>query len=148
DLNTIDQVNKLVDIGVDSLKIEGRMKTPEYAYTIVKNYRDKITKDTYSQKDLLDITNRAYTRGFIFGQKTDYINLEDSKKRRSLGKVKNEKGNKFFITNSDLLKKSILQVTTDLDKKLPFTLTKDYKKNDKIYLQNYPDAKVGKDIVM
>lgn len=148
DLNTIDQVNKLIDIGVDSLKIEGRMKTPEYAYTIVKNYKDKVIKDTYSQKDLLDITNRPYTEGFIFGQKKDYINLEDSKKRRSLGKVEEEKGRKFFITNSDLFKNSILEVTTDLDKKLPFTLTKDYKENDKIHLENYPDAKIGQDVVM
>ena len=36
DLMTLDYVSSLIDLDVDSLKIEGRMKSPEYVYTITK----------------------------------------------------------------------------------------------------------------
>ena len=39
DLCTIDILPELIDAGVDSFKIEGRMKQPEYVYTVVKMYR-------------------------------------------------------------------------------------------------------------
>ena len=37
DLCTIDILPELIDAGIDSFKIEGRMKRPEYVYTVVKN---------------------------------------------------------------------------------------------------------------
>lgn len=148
DLNTIDYIEKLVDIGVDSLKIEGRMKSPEYAYTIAKNYKDMASRGEYSKKDLLDISNRPYTKGFIFGQKRSYTNLKGSLQRRSLGQVKNEGRDKYFITNSPLKKGSILEVTTNTGKKLPFTQTRDHERNEKIYLKAYPDAKLESQVRM
>ena len=42
DLNTIYYIDKLIDSGVSSLKIEGRMKSKEYVYMVVKLYRDTI----------------------------------------------------------------------------------------------------------
>lgn len=39
DLCTIDILPELIDAGIDSFKIEGRMKQPEYVYTVVKMYR-------------------------------------------------------------------------------------------------------------
>ena len=39
DLCTIDILPELIDAGIDSFKIEGRMKQPEYEYTVVKMYR-------------------------------------------------------------------------------------------------------------
>ena len=39
DLCTIDILPELIDAGVDSFKIEGRMKQPEYVYTVVRMYR-------------------------------------------------------------------------------------------------------------
>lgn len=39
DLCTIDILPELIDVGIDSFKIEGRMKQPEYVYTVVKMYR-------------------------------------------------------------------------------------------------------------
>lgn len=39
DLCTIDILPELIDAGIDSFKIEGRMKRPEYVYTVVKMYR-------------------------------------------------------------------------------------------------------------
>lgn len=48
DLCTIDMIPKLVEAGIDSFKIEGRMKQPDYVYTVVSMYR-KYT-DLYIQK--------------------------------------------------------------------------------------------------
>ena len=42
DLNTLDYIGELIDIGIDSLKIEGRMKRPEYVYLTTCIYRTAI----------------------------------------------------------------------------------------------------------
>ena len=80
DLNTIFNIDKLIDIGVDSLKIEGRMKRPEYVYTVVSLYRKAI--DSYIDTGIIDIKdsdikelkkifNRKFTKGFIFHEDND-----------------------------------------------------------------------------
>ncbi|WP_138159788.1 U32 family peptidase [Peptoniphilus catoniae] len=69
DLNTLDRVSDLVDLGVDSLKIEGRLKKPEYVYQITKSYR-RALEDKLTNKDLKDtrqIFNRDFTQGLSFG---------------------------------------------------------------------------------
>ena len=143
DLNVIDQIDQLVDLGIDCFKIEGRMKSPEYVYTSVKNYKDKVEKNSYDKNDLRDISNRGYTKGFIFGQKSDYVRLSSDAKHRSVGKVIKEGSKKYFINSSDLLLGDNLEIITDKGKKLPYTLTENLKKNSKTYLGQYPDAKEG-----
>lgn len=39
DLSTIDMLPQLIDAGIDSFKIEGRMKQPDYVYTVTEIYR-------------------------------------------------------------------------------------------------------------
>ena len=78
DLCTIEKVPKLIDAGIKSFKIEGRMKRPEYVGEVVKAYRQAI--DYYfDQKnytpDILQmkkVFNRGFTQGFLF---QDYLNL-------------------------------------------------------------------------
>jgi len=65
DLNTIDTINDLVEIGVDSLKIEGRMKGPEYAASIVGSYRQMIDFKKH-ESDLNRLFNRSYTKGYLY----------------------------------------------------------------------------------
>lgn len=146
DLNVIDQIDQLVDLGIDCFKIEGRMKSPEYVYTSVKSYKDKIDKNSYDKNDLRDISNRGYTKGFIFGQKSDYVRLSSEAKHRSVGKVIKEGSKKYFINSSDLLLGDNLEIITDKGKKLPYTLTENLKKESKTYLNQYPDAKEGSDV--
>ncbi len=80
DLNTIEYIGDLIDAGVDSLKIEGRMKRPEYVYMVTKLYRKaidnyvlyhdtKITKDDIEELKLL--FNRNFTKGFLFNEDND-----------------------------------------------------------------------------
>lgn len=148
DLNAIDNLDELLDIGVDCLKIEGRMKTPEYVFAAVANYKSKIEENTYDKNQILDSSNRGYTKGFIFGQKRDYITLKDDSKHRSVGKVSSSKGKKYFISTSKLYLGDNLEITTEKGKKLPFTTTKDYKANEKIFLEKYPDAAIDSDVLI
>lgn len=148
DLNTIDKLDKLIELEVDSIKIEGRMKTPEYVHSVVKNYRSKIDENFYDEDELSDSSNRQFTQGFIFDQKNDYISLKDSNRHRIIGKVLSDKGEKYFISNSSLEKEDILEITTDKGKRLPFTTTKSYKKNEKIFLKKYKDALVGSNVLL
>ena len=72
DLNTIDYIEDIVGSGIVSLKIEGRMKRPEYVATIVKNYRNALDFgpgkiSDMDQRDILQIFNRGFTKGLMLG---------------------------------------------------------------------------------
>lgn len=74
DLNMLEHLPELLATGVASLKIEGRMKRPEYVATVVRHYRQAI--DAYyahqrfdsksAQQELLQIFNRDFTTGYYF----------------------------------------------------------------------------------
>lgn len=74
DLCMIDHLKELVDAGIDSLKIEGRMKSSYYVAVVTRAYRKALdalaTGDerwrTFRQ-DLFDISHREYSTGFFFG---------------------------------------------------------------------------------
>lgn len=68
DLNTLDLLPKLVETGVTSLKIEGRMKRPEYVATVVKVYRDALDRKFSTAEDhrkLAQIFNRDFTTAYL-----------------------------------------------------------------------------------
>lgn len=82
DLNSLDNVGKLIEIGVDSFKIEGRMKSPEYVYLVVSLYRKAV--DSYIKDKEINITeedignlkklfNRMFTKGFMFNELNEYF---------------------------------------------------------------------------
>lgn len=82
DLNGIESIGKLIDIGVSSLKIEGRMKSIEYVYMVVSLYREAI--DSYYEmgkvvineeklRKLRKIFNREYTKGYLNDVKNNDI---------------------------------------------------------------------------
>jgi len=66
DLALGDEVKKLKTIGVNSFKIEGRMKTPEYVSTVVKFYRAILDEPDLNPKQyekLLENTKLTFSRG-------------------------------------------------------------------------------------
>ena len=79
DLNTLEHLDELLKINVDSLKIEGRMKRPEYVYLITKIYRRAIdnyfeNKKIFDKQDILEmqkIFNREFTKGFLFNEENN-----------------------------------------------------------------------------
>ncbi|MCR5833241.1 MAG: DUF3656 domain-containing protein [Selenomonadaceae bacterium] len=69
DLNTLDLLPQLVKTGVTSLKIEGRMKRPEYVATVVKVYRDALNNNCSTndidRRKLAQIFNRDFTTAYL-----------------------------------------------------------------------------------
>lgn len=117
DLCGLEYLPQLVKAGVSCLKIEGRMKTPEYVATVTKIYRkylDIISSGQYfkieeqDKKDLLQVFNRG---GFSDGHLKSEPNRDLVYKEKSnnmgiyLGKISNfnnNKGHISFTTNSQL----------------------------------------------
>jgi putative protease len=72
DLRAIEHVRRLVEIGVDSLKIEGRTKSPYYVARTVQSYRRAIDDAVAGREldpallgQLEGLANRGYTSGFF-----------------------------------------------------------------------------------
>ena len=63
DLCGIEEAKELADMGVDSLKIEGRLKTPEYVAAAAKSYSSKLLGKEYDPSEL----SLTYSRGFYSG---------------------------------------------------------------------------------
>lgn len=91
DLNTLDDVAKIINAGGYSLKIEGRMKNPEYVYTVVASYKksleDKLTLE--DKKDTEQVFNRGFTKGLFNGDfGNDFISSDRPDNRGvEVGKV-------------------------------------------------------------
>jgi len=81
DLNMIAHIPDLVNAGIDSYKIEGRMKSSYYVGLVTKIYRQAIddyfsdsnlynSKLAYYQSELSKMSHREYTTGFYYGKIT------------------------------------------------------------------------------
>lgn len=94
DLCLLEYIPQLIDAGISSFKIEGRMKSVHYVATVVKAYRQAI--DAYMadpsaytfDKKLLDevskVSHREYTTGFYFNKITaDDHNYQTSSYKRT-----------------------------------------------------------------
>ncbi len=78
DLCTIEHIPELINSGITSLKIEGRVKTSFYVATVVGAYRREIDRYLASPEDyvfdqkeleeLCKVSHRPYTTGFYFGR--------------------------------------------------------------------------------
>lgn len=78
DLCMIEHIGELIGCGLDSFKIEGRVKSEYYLATVVKVYREAIdayfeNPDGYTFKpewmeELKKVSHRDYTTGFYFGK--------------------------------------------------------------------------------
>lgn len=74
DLCTIEHVDKLIEAGVKSFKIEGRMKRPEYVFSVIQSYRKAIDAYLNNRKikneqaiiNMKKMFNRGFTDGFLF----------------------------------------------------------------------------------
>lgn len=79
DLCMIEHLDRLADAGIDSFKIEGRMKGINYVAGVIKTYREAV--DSLKQrpyrvqerwlKELSMISSRGYTTGMFLGKQPD-----------------------------------------------------------------------------
>ncbi len=106
DLNTTAYIKDL--IGIDSLKIEGRMKEPSYVANIIRSYRDLLdgkNNITEVEKNLTKTFNRTFTKGYILGEdKKDISNtIRPNHNGYKIGYISRVQGRKYQITLTDTL---------------------------------------------
>ena len=89
DLGMIEHIPELIEAGIDSFKIEGRMKTALYVATVARTYR-KAIDDYLADPELYrknmpwyldqisNCTYRKFTTGFFFGKPDDDAQIYDS----------------------------------------------------------------------
>ena len=89
DLCMIEYVPELIEAGIDSFKIEGRMKTALYVATVARTYRKAIDdlnkgEDVYRanmdwyKEEISKCTYRRFTTGFYFGKPSDEAQVYDT----------------------------------------------------------------------
>lgn len=98
DLMTVKFINKFIEAGIDSLKIEGRLKSNEYIYAVSKAYRHAIdacvaqisNKDVSADiQNLTRIFNRQFTKGYVLDESPFKVlnNETSSHQGEVIGKV-------------------------------------------------------------
>lgn len=90
DLRAVEQVEKLIAVGVDSLKIEGRTKSPYYVARTAQVYRRAIDDAAAGRafnpellRELDGLANRGYTAGFL--QRHTPVSLQNYQQGTSVG---------------------------------------------------------------
>lgn len=121
DLCMIEYIPEIVAAGIDSLKIEGRMKTALYVAAVARTYRKAIddffaSEETYRnnmdwyRSEISKCTYRQFTTGFYFGKPSEetqiydsntyineYVYLGIAEEITEDGKVRIEQKNKFCV---------------------------------------------------
>lgn len=121
DLCMIEYIPEIVAAGIDSLKIEGRMKTALYVAAVARTYRKAIddffaSEETYRnnmdwyRSEISKCTYRQFTTGFYFGKPSEetqiydsntyineYVYLGIAEEITAEGKVRIEQKNKFCV---------------------------------------------------
>ncbi len=92
DLCLIDSLPDLIGAGIDSFKIEGRMKSLYYVAAVTRVYRaaldafeecpDRYAVDPAWRRELEAVSHRPYGSGFLYGDDTAFVHAEDSTYRR------------------------------------------------------------------
>lgn len=89
DLCMIEHIPEMIDAGIDSFKIEGRMKTALYVATVARTYRKAIDDYLESEEkyranmewykaEIAKCTYRKFTTGFYFGRPDENTQIYDS----------------------------------------------------------------------
>ena len=121
DLCMIEHIPEMLEAGIDSLKIEGRMKTTLYTATVARTYRKAIddyleSPEKYKanmewyKEEIGKCTYRSFTTGFYFGKAdkdtqiydanlhiTNYIYLGQIQEINEKGQFKIQQKNKFSV---------------------------------------------------
>ena len=82
DMSYLDHIKDLMDIGINSFKIEGRMKRPEYVAAAVTSLKNAINGNFYDKETLRSVFSRSgFTDGYLTGKRDvtmfGYRNKED-----------------------------------------------------------------------
>ena len=98
DLSLYENLDEIVNLGIDSLKIEGRMRSNDYVATVIKNYRKRLNRLRY------DKTSKALNRNINEsikktkkgkkGKHSDIKKIQDKEKIEKLKNIQREENRK------------------------------------------------------
>ena len=156
DLALIEQVPSLIELGIDSFKIEGRMKSLHYVATVISTYRkliddycsnpDQFIFDEKYSKELSKAANRAVCNGFFYNQtsaKDQLFSRRDEHPTQEFimrvldyneatGLAKIEQRNYFKVGD-------LVEVFGPTHELLEFTITKIYNEDmEEVQVANHP----------
>jgi putative protease len=139
DLCMIDHIPEMCEAGIDSFKIEGRMKTALYVATVARTYRaaiDDYMEDPAKYRANLDMyreeirkcTYRQFTTGFYFGKPThetqiydnntyinEYVYLGTITEVTGDGRALFEQKNKFCVGDTiEIMKKNLHNIEIEV----------------------------------
>ncbi len=119
---------ELVDAGVDSLKIEGRIKGAQYVYTVVDSWRKQIDKFVSTGQLITDnsalykVFNRNFTNSFLQGKLTKNMFIDDP--RDHSFKHANEQDNAISIVQIQEVQTKLAQqknvISADVAEKIKY----------------------------
>ena len=130
DLNTANNFKDFIDANVDSLKIEGRMKSPEYVKIVTSELRKKLDNVSYNPAKLDTVFHRNYTNGFVFNEDNGQIVDEGKKSNEGafIGEIGQKQGKLTeLILNRNLNVNDRIRIEDDED--YYFTIDKMYNSN-------------------
>ena len=89
DLCMVEHMDDILNSGIDSLKIEGRMKTALYVATVARTYRKAIddymeapekykANMSWYQEQISNCTYRQFTTGFFYGKPDEHTQIYDN----------------------------------------------------------------------
>ena len=83
DLNLLEHLDTMEKAGVNSFKIEGRMKSGYYLATVINAYRRAMDGQTLSvsQTELNNVAHRDYTTAYALGANNQTVNYADSQSK-------------------------------------------------------------------
>lgn len=93
DLSLLDELQPLKEAGVMSLKIEGRMRSPDYVYEAVTAYRRRLQGLAYDARPLeLSFSRQGFTQGYLYEKGgRDLISEVSGKSGIELGRIEGGK---------------------------------------------------------
>ncbi|MDD7733234.1 MAG: U32 family peptidase [Firmicutes bacterium] len=143
DLMTLDRVETYRDMGVHSLKIEGRMKKPEYVYAAVRAYREALRGKNPDPAPLALMTNRPFTPGYFFGDFGRRVAYpKDDPNGIYLGKMDRKGDTPFFRPKRDLHEGDQIRVEGSRST-FPLSLTEEIRQGQALFFPDYPDLVEG-----
>lgn len=148
DLCGLEAVPDLIKAGVDSFKIEGRMKKPEYVAVCVKAYREIVDAwfegryleqlIRHHKNEMAEVFNRGgFTKGYYY-----------QKNGKDMMSVKNPGNIGVLVGCVTEISKNQIKIELEKDVFKGDILVLDGKKDDKITLTSNVDAKKGKKITL
>lgn len=143
DLSTVDEVKTYLSLGIHAIKIEGRMKKPEYVYQAVRTYREaRDGKETDARKLQL-MTNRPFTKGFFFHDfGIRYAYDQNDETGFCVGHIQ-RKGRRILLLLQEELQKGDMLRLPGKKHSFPYTVTASYHKGEEMDLSRFRDLSTG-----